>query len=64
MWRATALTGAGGQRRRRKDAEADKMHYSPIVSLEGRQARDRLSRAMVDALRQAHPEVFAEDGTL
>jgi hypothetical protein len=42
--------------------EAGKVRYSPIVSFESRQARDRLSQAVVDALRCAHPEVFAVDG--
>jgi hypothetical protein len=43
--------------------EAGKVRYSPIVSFESRQARDRLSRAVIDTLRQTHAEVFAEDGT-
>jgi CHC2 zinc finger len=31
-------------------------------SFDTKQTRDRLSRAVVEALRRAHPEVFAEDG--
>jgi hypothetical protein len=37
---------------------------SPIISFDSRQVRDRPCRAVVEALRQAHPEVFTEDGTL
>jgi hypothetical protein len=42
--------------------ESGKVRYSPIVSFTDKQARDRLSQAVVDALRLVHPEVFAEDG--
>jgi hypothetical protein len=42
--------------------EAGKVRYSSIVSFDSKQTRDRLSQAVVDALRRAHPEVFAEDG--
>jgi hypothetical protein len=42
--------------------DAGKVRYAPIVSFETKQTRDRLSRAVVDALRRAYPEVFAEDG--
>ena len=43
--------------------ETGKVRYSPLVSFDSRQTRDRLSQAVVDALRRAHPEVFAGDGT-
>jgi hypothetical protein len=42
--------------------DAGKVRYSPIISFADKQTRDRLSRSVVDALRQAHPAVFAEDG--
>jgi hypothetical protein len=42
--------------------DAGKVRYSPIISFDTKQTRDRLSRAVVEALRHAHPEVFAEDG--
>lgn len=42
--------------------DAGKVRYSPVVSFDSKQTRDRLSRAVLDALRRAHPEVFAEDG--
>jgi hypothetical protein len=42
--------------------EAGKVRYSPIVSFTDKQTRDRLSHAVVDALRRAHPEVFVKDG--
>jgi hypothetical protein len=41
--------------------ESDKIRYAPIVSFNTKQTRDRLSHAVVDALRRAHPEVFAEE---
>jgi hypothetical protein len=44
--------------------EAGKVRYSPVVSFADKQTRDRLSQAVVDALRRAHPEVFDPDGTL
>jgi hypothetical protein len=40
-----------------------KIRYSPIVSFTDKQTRDRLSHAVVDALRRAHPEVFAGDAS-
>jgi hypothetical protein len=42
--------------------EAGKVRYAPIVSFDSKQTRDRLSQGVVNALRQAHPEVFAEGG--
>ena len=42
--------------------DAGKVRYSPIVSFTDKQTRDRLSRSVVEALRRAHPEVFAEGG--
>jgi hypothetical protein len=42
--------------------DAGKVRYSPVVSFDSKQTRARLSRAVLDALRRAHPEVFAEDG--
>jgi hypothetical protein len=42
--------------------DAGKIRYSPIVSLRTKQVRDRFNRAVLDALRRAHPEVFTEDG--
>jgi hypothetical protein len=42
--------------------ETGKVRYLPIVSFDSKQTRDRLSQAVVNALRQAHPEVFAEGG--
>jgi hypothetical protein len=41
--------------------DAGKVRYSPIVSFTDKQTRDRLSRSVVEALRRAHPEVFAVD---
>ena len=41
--------------------DAGKVRYSPIVSFADKQTRDRLSQAVVSALRRAHPEVFAEE---
>jgi hypothetical protein len=43
--------------------DAGKVRYSPVVSFADKQTRDRLSQAVVEALRRAHPDVFAEDGT-
>jgi hypothetical protein len=42
--------------------DAGKIRYAAVVSFETTQIRNRLSRGVIDALRQAHPEVFAEDG--
>ena len=43
-----------------RDAEG----YSPIVSFDSKDARDRLNGAVLDALRLAQPEVFADaEGT-
>jgi hypothetical protein len=42
--------------------ESGRIRYSPIVSFRTKEARDRFNRAVLDALRRAHPEVFAEDG--
>ena len=42
-----------------RDADG-RIRYSPIVSFESRHARDRFTRAVLDALRLAHPEVFAD----
>jgi hypothetical protein len=39
-----------------------KVRYSPIISFTDKQTRDRLSRSVVEALRQSHPEAFTEDG--
>lgn len=36
-----------------------KIRYSPVVSFESKQARDRFNVAVLAALRRAHPEVFA-----
>jgi hypothetical protein len=43
--------------------DAGKVRYSPVVSFADKQTRDRLSQAVVEALRRTHPDVFAEDGT-
>jgi hypothetical protein len=43
--------------------EAGKVRYSPIVSFADKQTRDRLSRAVVDALRAARPEIFTGAAT-
>jgi hypothetical protein len=43
--------------------ESGKVRYgAPLVSFTSRQTRDRLSQAVVDALRRTHPEVFADGG--
>jgi hypothetical protein len=44
-----------------RDADG-KIRYSPIVSFESRKARDRFNAGVLDALRLARPEVFAEHG--
>jgi hypothetical protein len=38
-----------------------KIRYSPIVSFASRERRDRFSRAVIEALRQVQPEVFAAE---
>jgi hypothetical protein len=43
--------------------DAGKVRYSPIVSFRTKQARDHFNRVVIAALKLAHPEVFAEDGT-
>jgi hypothetical protein len=41
-----------------KDA-AGKLKYTPIISFTSKEVRDRFSNAVIEALRAAHPEVFA-----
>jgi hypothetical protein len=38
-----------------------RIRYSPLIAFESRQLRDRFSLAVIDALRRAHPGVFAEE---
>ena len=42
-----------------KDA-AGKLRYSPIIEFASREIRDRWSTAVIEAMREAHPEVFAQ----
>jgi hypothetical protein len=35
-----------------------KPQYSPVVSFISKEARDKFSGAILDALRSSHPEVF------
>lgn len=35
-----------------------KLAYSPVVTFASRDLRDRFSKAVVDAMRRAHPEAF------
>jgi hypothetical protein len=41
-----------------RDADG-RIRYSPIVSFESRQARDRFNAGVLDALRLAHPAIVA-----
>jgi hypothetical protein len=36
----------------------DKVKYQPVIEFTSREVRDRWSSAVIEALRQAHPEVF------
>jgi hypothetical protein len=38
-----------------------KVRYSPIVAFVDKRTRDRFSQAVIDALRQVEPEVFAAE---
>jgi hypothetical protein len=40
-----------------KDASG-KVRYQPIIEFRDKETRDRWSAAVIEALRQAHPEVF------
>jgi hypothetical protein len=45
--------------------ERNKVRYgAPLIEFASPLARNRFSEQVLEALRQAHPEVFAEDGTL
>jgi hypothetical protein len=39
--------------------DAGKVRYAPIISFDTKQTRDRLSQAVVEALRMAQPQLFA-----
>jgi hypothetical protein len=54
------MVGKDGTAMRGEDG---RIRYSRIISFARREVRDRLSQAVVDALRRTHPELFAEDGT-
>ncbi len=41
-----------------KDAKAGKIRYSPFIEFTSREIRDRWSAAVIEAMRDAHPEVF------
>ena len=39
--------------------QAGKVRYTPIIEFVSKEIRDRFSAGVVEALRQAHPEVFS-----
>ena len=41
--------------------EKNKIRYQPIIEFTSKSVRDRFSTAIIDALRLAHPEVFAAE---
>ena len=41
-----------------KDADTGRVKYQPIIEFASREIRDRFSTAVVEALRDAHPEAF------
>jgi hypothetical protein len=43
-----------------KDQKTGKLRYSPFIEFTSRELRDRWSASIIEAMRAAHPEVFAE----
>jgi hypothetical protein len=39
--------------------ERGKVRYSPIIEFTSKEVRDRFSNGVIEAMRAAHPEVFA-----